>query len=131
LHDGVAARLRSMVFERQGVSGQCIDERSLAEDGPVSCTPLREALAVLAAGGLVERVPQRGCRVVQPGDDGADALFAMRALLQGRCARQAVSKASDAEIGELRRMHDPPMAQRAASRPLRALARRTRARHAG
>ena len=31
LHDGVAARLRSMVFERQLAPGQWIDEKALAE----------------------------------------------------------------------------------------------------
>jgi DNA-binding GntR family transcriptional regulator len=49
LHDGVAARLRSMVFERQLAPGQWIDEKALAKQWLVSRTPLREALKVLAA----------------------------------------------------------------------------------
>jgi DNA-binding GntR family transcriptional regulator len=106
MHDGVAARLRSMVFERQLAPGQWIDEKALAEAWLVSRTPLREALKVLAAEGLVELVPQRGCRVVELTDDDADHLFPVMALLEGRCALEAATKAGDAELAELKRLHD-------------------------
>ena len=106
LHDGVAARLRSMVFERQLAPGQWIDEKALAKAWLVSRTPLREALKVLAAEGLVELVPQRGCRVIELSDDDADDLFPVMALLEGRCAHEAAAKASDADIAELQRLHE-------------------------
>ena len=105
LHDGVAARLRSMVFERQLAPGQWIDEKALAEAWSVSRTPLREALKVLAAEGLVELVPQRGCRVIELSDEDADDLFPVMALLEGRCAHEAVAKAGAADIAELQRLH--------------------------
>ena len=60
LHDGVAARLRPMVFERELAPGEFIDENALAAAWQISRTPLREALKVLAAEGLVELVPRRG-----------------------------------------------------------------------
>jgi DNA-binding GntR family transcriptional regulator len=105
LHDGVAARLRVMVFERQLAPGQWIDEKALAKGWGVSRTPLREALKVLAAEGLVELVPQRGCRVIELSDDDADDLFPVMALLEGRCAHEATLKAGAAEIAELQRLH--------------------------
>jgi DNA-binding GntR family transcriptional regulator len=105
LHDGVAARLRSMVFERQLAPGQWIDEKALAEAWSVSRTPLREALKVLAAEGLVELVPQRGCRVIELSDEDADDLFPVMALLEGRCAHEAAAKASAGDIAELQRLH--------------------------
>jgi DNA-binding GntR family transcriptional regulator len=106
LHDGVAARLRSMVFERQLAPGDWVDEKALAEAWQISRTPLREALKVLVAEGLMELVPQRGCRVVQLSDDDANQLFPVMALLEGRCAHEATLKASDADIAELRQLHD-------------------------
>jgi DNA-binding GntR family transcriptional regulator len=106
LHDGVAARLRSMVFERQLAPGQWVDEKALAEAWQISRTPLREALKVLAAEGLVELVPQRGCRVVQLTDADAEQLFPVMALLEGRCAHEAALRATDAELLELQRLHD-------------------------
>ena len=105
LHDGVAARLRSMVFERQLAPGQWIDEKALASRWLVSRTPLREALKVLAAEGLVELVPQRGCRVVELSDDDAEDLFPVMALLEGRCAHEAALKAGADDVAELQRLH--------------------------
>ncbi|WP_425261761.1 GntR family transcriptional regulator [Rubrivivax sp. RP6-9] len=106
LHDGVAARLRAMVFDNQLVPGQWIDEKALAVQWQVSRTPLREALKVLAAEGLVELVPHRGCRVIALTEDDADALFPVMALLEGRCAFEAAKKAGDADLHTLRRLHD-------------------------
>ena len=105
LHDGVAAQLRSMVFERQLAPGQWIDEKALAKAWLVSRTPLREALKVLAAEGLVELVPQRGCRVIELSDDDADDLFPVMALLEGRCAHEAALKAGADDVAELQRLH--------------------------
>jgi len=106
LHDGVAARLRQMVFERQLAPGEWVDEKVLALAWGISRTPLREALKVLAAEGLVELVPQRGCRVVELSDDDAQGLFPVMALLEGRCAHEAALKASDADLAELQRLHE-------------------------
>ena len=106
LHDGVATRLRAMVFDRELAPGEWIDEKALAEAWQVSRTPLREALKVLAAEGLVDLVPHRGCRVIELSDDDADALFPVMALLEGRCAFEAASKADDESLRLLQRLHD-------------------------
>lgn len=106
LHDGVAARLRAMVFDRELAPGEWIDEKALAEAWQVSRTPLREALKVLAAEGLVDLVPHRGCRVIELSDADADALFPVMALLEGRCAFEAAAKAGDDDLRTLQRLHD-------------------------
>lgn len=106
LHDGVAARLRAMVFDGDLLPGQWVDEKALAAAWDVSRTPLREALKVLVAEGLVELVPQRGCRVIELGDEDADALFPVMALLEGRCAHEAAKKANDDDLRTLQRLHD-------------------------
>jgi DNA-binding GntR family transcriptional regulator len=106
LHDHVAERLRAMVFERQLAPGEFIDEKALAAQWQISRTPLREALKVLAAEGLVELVSGRGSRVVTLSDDDADALFPVMALLEGRCAREATLRASDEALAELHELHE-------------------------
>ena len=106
LHDGVAARLRAMVFDGELTPDAFIDETTLADAWQVSRTPLREALKVLAAEGLVELVPHRGCRVTQLSTEDADALFPVMALLEGRCAFEASSKASVEDLHQLQRLHD-------------------------
>jgi DNA-binding GntR family transcriptional regulator len=106
LHDNVAERLRAMVFERQLAPGEFIDEKALAAQWQISRTPLREALKVLAAEGLVELVSGRGSRVVTLTDDDADALFPVMALLEGRCAHEATLRASDEQLAELHQLHE-------------------------
>src|SRR3989454_4698668 len=98
LHEEVATRLRSMVFERQLAPGQWIDELALARDWQISRTPLREALKVLAAEGLVTLVPRQGCKVTELSEDDAEQLFPVMALLEGRCAFEAVRRATPADV---------------------------------
>jgi len=95
-----------MVFERQLAPGQWIDELALARDWQISRTPLREALKVLAAEGLVVPVPRQGCKVAEMSEDDADELLPVMALLEGRCAYEAVRKASDADVRRLQRLHE-------------------------
>lgn len=106
LHEEVATRLRSMVFERQLAPGQWIDELALAREWQISRTPLREALKVLASEGLVTPVPRQGCKVAELSEDDAEALFPVMALLEGRCAFEAARKATDADLRRLRQLHD-------------------------
>ena len=106
LHDGVAARLRGMVFDGELLPGAFIDEKALAAAWQVSRTPLREALKVLAAEGLVELVPRRGCRVVALTDADAEQLFPVMAMLEGRCALEATQRATADDLALLQRLHD-------------------------
>ena len=106
LHDQVAERIRSLIFDQQIGPGAFIDESVLAERWQISRTPLREALKVLAAEGLVELVPRRGCRVVEITETDADELFPIMALLEGRCALEATQHMVAADLRELQRMHD-------------------------
>ncbi|MED5618215.1 GntR family transcriptional regulator [Ideonella sp. BN130291] len=106
LHEEVAARLRTMVFERQLAPGEWIDELALATQWRISRTPLREALKVLAAEGLVELVPRRGCRVTELSEADAEELFPVMALLEARCALEAVQKATDEQVAALQVLHE-------------------------
>jgi DNA-binding GntR family transcriptional regulator len=106
LHDGVATRLRGLIFDGALQSGEYIDEKALAAAWQVSRTPLREALKVLAAEGLVELVPHRGCRVIELTEDDADALFPVMALLEGRCAFEAARKAGADDLRTLTHLHE-------------------------
>ncbi len=105
LHEEVATRLRNMIFERQLAPGQWIDELALAREWQISRTPLREALKVLAAEGLVLPVPRQGCKVAEMSEDEADELLPIMALLEGRCAYEAVRKAGEADIRRLQQLH--------------------------
>src|SRR5246127_1463287 len=63
LHDTVVDHLRTFIVEGLLVPGTKLNERELCERLGISRTPLREALKVLAAEGLVEISPNRGATV--------------------------------------------------------------------
>jgi DNA-binding GntR family transcriptional regulator len=58
----------------------------------VGATPIREALSLLTADGLVERLEQRGFRVAEVSDSEFVELLAMRCWLEERAIRQAIQK---------------------------------------
>lgn len=106
LHDEVAAQLRDRIFAGELMPGTFLDEARLAEELQISRTPLREALKVLTAEGLVRHEPRRGCFVNEVTEQDLDEIFPVLALLEGRCAREAALNASDADLQELEVLHD-------------------------
>jgi DNA-binding GntR family transcriptional regulator len=106
LHDDVADRLREEIFAGTFAPGSFLDEVALCEKLQISRTPLREALKVLTAEGLLRHEPRRGCFVNQVTEKDLDEIFPVIALLEGRCAFEAARNASDAELLALEAMHD-------------------------
>ncbi len=105
LHDEVASRLRERIFAGDLAPGTFIDEVRVAEEMSISRTPLREALKVLTAEGLVRHEPRRGCFVAEVTEKDLDEIFPVIALLEGRCAYEAARNASDADLQALEALH--------------------------
>ncbi|MES2634943.1 MAG: GntR family transcriptional regulator [Pseudomonadota bacterium] len=106
LHDEVAAQLRERIFAGELMPGTFLDEVKLAELLQISRTPLREALKVLTAEGLVRHEPRRGSFVYEVTEKDLDEIFPVIALLEGRCAHEAAAHATDQDIELLQDMHD-------------------------
>lgn len=106
LYQEVAERLRQRIFAHELTPGTWIDEQKLAEEYGISRTPLREALKVLASEGLVDLRPRRGCYVTEISRQDTDDIFPLIALLEGRCAAEAVKRAKPADISALRAIHE-------------------------
>lgn len=106
LHDEVAAKLRDRIFDGQLAPGAFIDEAALCAALEISRTPLREALKVLTAEGLLRHEPRRGCFVNQVTEQDLDEIFPVIALLEGRCAFEATRNATDADLAALETLHD-------------------------
>ncbi|GHC91303.1 GntR family transcriptional regulator [Pseudorhodoferax aquiterrae] len=106
LHDEVAERLRQLIFAGELAPGSFIDEPALCASLAISRTPLREALKVLAAEGLVRHEPRRGSFVNQVTAQDLDQIFPVLALLEGRAAFEAAQQASDAELQALQALHE-------------------------
>ena len=106
LHEEVAATLRDDIFSGTLGPGSFIDETVVCERLRISCTPLREALKVLAAEGLVRHEPRRGSFVREVTEQDLDDIFPVIALLEGRCAYEAAQHASDADLEALDILHE-------------------------
>lgn len=106
LYQEVAERLRRQIFAHELTPGDWIDEQKLAEQYGISRTPLREALKVLAAEGLVELKPRRGCYVTEISRQDLDDIFPLMAMLEGRSAFEAVKRAKSADLAALRAIHE-------------------------
>lgn len=97
--------LRRRIADHHLPPGQRLDESALAEELGISRTPLREALKVLSAEGLVELRPRRGCYVAELGPTDIEDIFPIMALLEGEVARAAALRASPTDIKRLEQMH--------------------------
>ena len=89
LSEVVAARLREQILKRDFKPGERLVEGRLAEVLGVSRIPVREALRLLAAEGLVEITPRRGATVASLSRDLAHEMVEVRATLEGLNARLA------------------------------------------
>jgi DNA-binding GntR family transcriptional regulator len=106
LHDEVAAQLRERIFSGELMPGMFLDEIQLAEQMNISRTPLREALKVLTAEGLVRHEPRRGSFVNEVTEQDLDEIFPVIALLEGRCAFEAAQRATDGDLAALEELHE-------------------------
>ena len=79
-----------------------LDERALGEQLGVSRTPVREAISRLEQEGIVENIARRGAFVVRKSKNEILDIVDVWAALESMAARLATSRASDAEIAQLR-----------------------------
>ena len=110
LHAQVAQRLRQMLVEGHIAPGAKLNERELCEVLKVSRTPLREAIKMLAAEGLVELLPNRGAIALALSEADVLHTFEVMAGLEGQSGELAAQRITDAELAEIQAMHYEMMA---------------------
>jgi DNA-binding GntR family transcriptional regulator len=105
LYEQVADRLRQRILGRELEPGSWIDELKLCGELGISRTPLREALKVLAAEGLVTMKLRRGAYVTEMSERDVREAYQLLSLLESDAAAEVAARASDAELAELGRLH--------------------------
>ena len=105
LHEEVVARVRTMLLEGEITPGARIPERELCEQLKISRTPLREALKVLAAEGLVQLLPNRGSRAAKLTEKDVRDLFEVCQGLEALAGELACERIGDAEVDEIAAAH--------------------------
>src|SRR6187402_1817862 len=105
LYEEVAELLRQRIFQRELEPGSWIDELKLAEEYGISRTPLREALKVLAAEGLVTMKVRRGAYVTEVSEQDLAEVYHLLSLLESDAAGVVAQKATEAQLRELQTLH--------------------------
>ncbi len=105
LHAQVASRLRQMLVENRIPPGAKLNERELCALLQVSRTPLREAIKMLAAEGLVELLPNRGAIAVELSVSDVQDTFEVMACLEGQSGELAAQRITATELQEIRALH--------------------------
>ena len=106
LYEEVAELLRQLIFQRALEPGSWIDEMKLAEEYGISRTPLREALKVLAAEGLVTMKVRRGAYVTEVSEKDLTDVYHLLSLLESDAAGVVAQCATDLELRELQALQE-------------------------
>ena len=105
LYQDVAERLRQQIFARELEPGSWVDEMKLCSEYGISRTPLREALKVLAAEGLVTMKLRRGAYVTEMSRDDVAQVYHLLALLESDAAGRVAANATAVQRAELASLH--------------------------
>src|SRR6202035_3883525 len=101
MHDEVVSRLRHILTEGEIPPGARIPEREMCGSLGISRTPLREALKVLAAEGLVVLLPNRGSRAAKLTQKDVKELFEVCEALEATAGEFACPRISDEQLREI------------------------------
>lgn len=105
LYEEVAELLRQRIFSRELEPGSWIDELKIAEAYGISRTPLREALKVLAAEGLVTMKVRRGAYVTEVSERDLTDVYHLLSLLESDAASVVAQTATEGQMRELQSLH--------------------------
>jgi DNA-binding GntR family transcriptional regulator len=93
--------LRRSILEGEYGPNERLVEEQLAERLRVSRTPVRQALTMLEAEGLVEIEPNKGAAVRSFSVQDVWEIYDLRAVLEGHAARRAASRINREELDRL------------------------------
>lgn len=105
LYEEVAERLRTSIFSHEFAPGSWIDEQAIAKEYGISRTPMREAIKILAAEGLITMKIRRGAYVTEVSKSDLNQIFTVLALLEGQACRETALKASEGQLEALDSIH--------------------------
>lgn len=92
LATSIHRRLREDILAGRLPPGRRLKVQTVAADYATGTSPVREALAQLAAEGLAVRLEQRGFRVAGADLAGLDGLIRTRVLVEGAALRESIAR---------------------------------------
>ena len=102
----IRRRLAERIISGMLPPGTPLDESLVAAEYAVSRTPVREALRLLAASGLIDQRPHAKALVAKPDDAELAGMFEVMAYLEALCAGLAALAMTKAERDALDEQHE-------------------------
>jgi DNA-binding GntR family transcriptional regulator len=102
----VADHLRGEILRGEIGPGERVRQEEIAQRLGASRLPVREALRMLEAEGLVEHEANKGARVPRLGRHEVDVMYRMREQLEPLALAESLPRLDDAEVGRLGRIQD-------------------------
>jgi DNA-binding GntR family transcriptional regulator len=97
--------LREKIVNGEVAPGQRFDVKRLASEFDMSITPVREALRILQADGLVSYDEHRSISAMQLSEDDAKELYLLRSTLESMAAGMAAERWLPADEDKVRQAH--------------------------
>jgi DNA-binding GntR family transcriptional regulator len=97
----IANHLRNAILGGQLGPGDRVRQEDVAQQLGASRLPVREALQMLAAEGLIENEPNKGARVPRLGMHEVDVMYRMREQLEPLALAESLPELDDSDLQEL------------------------------
>ncbi len=105
LYLDIADVIREKIFQHQLKPGAWINEKEITQELEISRTPLREAIKVLAAEGLVTMKIRRGAYVTEVDNQDLGNIFEVISILEAQAAFDVATNATENELEQLDKVH--------------------------
>jgi DNA-binding GntR family transcriptional regulator len=104
--DRIVENLRRRILSGEAPGGTRMPQADLAQQFDASITPVREALRLLEAEGLLESEPHRGVRVAGIGLDKAKVTYVVRRLVETYAMRRVTTRVSPRDLAQAHTLLD-------------------------
>jgi DNA-binding GntR family transcriptional regulator len=104
MYDLVTDRLKGEILDGKLRAGDPIVVAKVAQQLEVSRQPVMEALKRMEADGIIEIVPQVGCRIARPAAGEVEDFFQMFAAIEAEVGAMAAARCTDDEGRALARL---------------------------
>jgi DNA-binding GntR family transcriptional regulator len=105
LSDVAYARVLEILFERRLPAGAFVSQSALVKLTGVALAPLRDALRVLEADGIVTIHPRAGIEFIKPGLELTRATYQFRGIIESSAVAVYAETADDAEMLDVEQRH--------------------------
>jgi DNA-binding GntR family transcriptional regulator len=105
LSDLAYTRILEALFDRRLPAGAFVSQNDLVQLIGVPVGPLRDALRVLEAEGILTIQPRSGIQITKPGAELTKSTYQLRTIIERAAVRVFCETATDEEIAVIRKRH--------------------------